>query len=267
MILINVDVNATHRDYQDVSERGEVLVYSSFYTFQGEGPFAGSPAFFIRLAGCNIGLKQDCRWCDTAFGLAGGKPWGLAQFQEKLELHRRVPLIVVTGGEPLLQWRTMREIIRACDQYPQVWQFETNGLLLRDDALDFIKAYNVAIVMSPKVPHSWESYRPLPWFFKRHDPALARKLSLKYVVEESDTSPYYDVPSEAHTAALAGFRVYVSGMTVYKRAPVPGEIPNVWDGTLIDRAATARNYKHAARLALAGGFHVSYQSHLFGAVE
>jgi 7-carboxy-7-deazaguanine synthase len=39
------------------------MVTSMFFTLQGEGPYAGMPALFIRLAKCNL----DCSFCDTFF--------------------------------------------------------------------------------------------------------------------------------------------------------------------------------------------------------
>lgn len=269
MIPINVDVNATRNDYMV----GSLSVYSHFYTIQGEGPYGGEPAIFIRLAGCNIGLKQDCPWCDTAFELEGGTAYTPFDVSAALRDYRdrgqRSNLIVVTGGEPLLQWDTMRIVIQHVEEvFPGYeWQFETNGLLLRQEMVEWAKEHNVVFVVSPKVPHSHKEYRPLPMFFIQTNPSYADHLCLKYVVEDNPDSPYHNLPVDAFTAGLAGFAVYISGMTVYHRAPLPGEVANVWDATLCDQHATALNYNHAARLALATGFTLSFQTHLFGAVQ
>jgi 7-carboxy-7-deazaguanine synthase len=91
-----------------------------FYTLQGEGANAGRPAVFCRFAGCNLwtGREADradavCRFCDTDFvgtdGPGGGKfpsaerlasavaaAWPAARDEGR-------PLVVCTGGEPLLQ--------------------------------------------------------------------------------------------------------------------------------------------------------------------
>src|ERR1044071_1332413 len=93
-------------------------VKEAFLTLQGEGVQAGSRAVFLRFAGCNLwsGREQDraaaqCTFCDTDFvgtdGAGGGK-FGdadlLADHVEALwgeERERR--LVVVTGGEPMLQ--------------------------------------------------------------------------------------------------------------------------------------------------------------------
>lgn len=92
-----------------------------FYTLQGEGANAGRPAVFCRFAGCNLwsGREQDrataiCRFCDTDFiGMDGA---GGGRFQTAQDLAQAVnekwigekssrvrPLVVCTGGEPLLQ--------------------------------------------------------------------------------------------------------------------------------------------------------------------
>ena len=91
-----------------------------FYTLQGEGANAGRPAVFCRFAGCNLwsGREADraeavCRFCDTDFvgteGPGGGKfasPEALAAAVAAAwpAGHPAArPLVVCTGGEPLLQ--------------------------------------------------------------------------------------------------------------------------------------------------------------------
>jgi len=90
-----------------------------FYTLQGEGGNAGRPAVFCRFSGCNLwtGREDDradaiCRFCDTDFigtdGEGGGKfrtPEALAEAVRAQwpDAPGGVPLVVCTGGEPLLQ--------------------------------------------------------------------------------------------------------------------------------------------------------------------
>ena len=87
-----------------------------FSTMQGEGSKAGMPAIFIRLAGCNLwsGLekfrhkgKGDCAlWCDTDF-VKGDKysDSELIADLEKLTENWKKKFIVITGGEPTLQFK------------------------------------------------------------------------------------------------------------------------------------------------------------------
>ncbi len=94
-----------------------------FYTLQGEGGQAGRAAVFCRFAGCNLwsGREEDraqavCRFCDTDFvgtdGAGGGKFATAQALAEAVRSHwpspkgtsaQGKPLVVCTGGEPLLQ--------------------------------------------------------------------------------------------------------------------------------------------------------------------
>jgi len=91
-----------------------------FYTLQGEGANSGRPAVFCRFAGCNLwtGREADraaavCRFCDTEFvgtdGPGGGKFASPAALADAVAASWPAgdpaarPLVVCTGGEPLLQ--------------------------------------------------------------------------------------------------------------------------------------------------------------------
>src|ERR1041384_522217 len=92
-----------------------------FYTLQGEGANAGRAAVFCRFAGCNLwsGREVDrplavCKFCDTAFvgtdGPGGGKFASARPLATAVANHWPAacstlarPLVVCTGGEPLLQ--------------------------------------------------------------------------------------------------------------------------------------------------------------------
>jgi len=93
-------------------------VKECFLTLQGEGMQAGSRAVFLRFAGCNLwsGREQDresavCRFCDTDFvgtdGEGGGKFADAEALAEQVEAlwgeGRDERLVVITGGEPMLQ--------------------------------------------------------------------------------------------------------------------------------------------------------------------
>jgi 7-carboxy-7-deazaguanine synthase len=71
-------------------------------TVQGEGAHAGRPCVFLRFAACNL----RCSWCDTDFAPQGADALTAGAIVGRLldVDHHRSRLVVVTGGEPALQW-------------------------------------------------------------------------------------------------------------------------------------------------------------------
>jgi organic radical activating enzyme len=264
IIPINVDRNVSFRDYRNIEGTHLKLVGNSplFFTFQGEGPLTGTPIVFARTAGCNIGAKLDCDFCDTKFFIDQGVDWTLENaFTEIQRLaNGKTKTVVLTGGEPLLQKTSVEKFGDML--YEKGWkiQLETNGYFVDPDTL-----LGHIIVVSPKIPHNRETYLPFKQAW------LERGCHLKYVVSADPTSKYHDLPKdvleEIRMIRQMGGEVYVSAMCVYKRNTEPGEIANVWDDTLVDREATAKNYQYAAALALEYGVKVSFQTHLWGARE
>ena len=86
-----------------------MVITEIFKSIQGEGTRAGLPCIFVRLTGCNL----RCTWCDTAYAFHGGKKMSVEEVMARVvELAGRVeipgsqasvPLVELTGGEPLLQ--------------------------------------------------------------------------------------------------------------------------------------------------------------------
>jgi 7-carboxy-7-deazaguanine synthase len=76
-----------------------------FRSIQGESTHAGLPCIFVRLTGCNL----RCVWCDTEYAFYGGRKMSIEEVVEAVarlsdaEGERRVGLVEITGGEPLLQ--------------------------------------------------------------------------------------------------------------------------------------------------------------------
>jgi 7-carboxy-7-deazaguanine synthase len=101
-----------------------VLISEIFHSLQGEGPWAGLPASFIRLAGC---VPPLCPWCDTPYALEGGEEMTIGAVLAAMDAHpaRRV---VITGGEPFLQWeRGLHELHVALLRRGCEIQYETSG--------------------------------------------------------------------------------------------------------------------------------------------
>lgn len=204
---------------------GETLmVQEIFPTLQGEGPYAGWPAIFIRLGGCNLA----CSFCDTEF--ESFAPMNVLEILKRVHQfstpqgHRIADLVVITGGEPLRQ-----PIAPLCDallEADYLVQLETNGTLFRP------LPYGLDIICSPKV--SGGTYHPL-----RPD-LLERISALKFIVSASDAD-YGQVPEigqEGHQIP-----VYVQPMDEY------------------DETRNRANLSLAIRLAMTHGYRLSLQQH------
>jgi 7-carboxy-7-deazaguanine synthase len=128
------------------------LVKEIFYTLQGEGANAGTPAVFLRFAGCNLWSGRErhraaaiCRFCDTDFvgtnGSGGGKFRSatalakavLAKWAGRTSASR---FVVCTGGEPLLQLD--RPLVAALHRRGFRIAIETNGTLSPPVGIDWI---------------------------------------------------------------------------------------------------------------------------------
>lgn len=94
-----------------------------FFSLQGESTFTGLPCVFVRLAGCNL----SCSWCDTLYAKTESTAMSLEKILEKVTGFG-VPLVEITGGEPLIQAQTPALIARLLDRGFQVL-LETNGSL------------------------------------------------------------------------------------------------------------------------------------------
>jgi organic radical activating enzyme len=77
----------------------ELPVMERFYTIQGEGFHQGKAAYFIRLAGCNVG----CTWCDVKESWDAEEHEILSIGQLKKDLKQsKTEIVVITGGEPAM---------------------------------------------------------------------------------------------------------------------------------------------------------------------
>ena len=84
-----------------------MVITEIFKSIQGEGTRAGLPCIFVRLTGCNL----RCTWCDTAYAFHGGRKMTVEEVAARVDelsglgrgSRATVPLVELTGGEPLLQ--------------------------------------------------------------------------------------------------------------------------------------------------------------------
>ncbi len=126
---------------------GMLEVHSIFHTIQGEGPFSGTPAVFIRLAGCNL----NCPQCDTDY-TSERDLLSPQQISEIVVGFGHVQLVVITGGEPFRQ--QIGNLINRLMILNFFVQVETNGTL--PPSIDVIWTKDIGlrkgayIVCSPK---------------------------------------------------------------------------------------------------------------------
>jgi len=232
------------------SDGSRLEVKHIFPTLQGEGPYAGHPAVFVRLGGCNLA----CSFCDTDF--EGYEPMpvtGIVENVKRLACPLPTPLpctgegrggaadegegskrlrelVVITGGEPLRQ--NIAPLCEALSADGFKVQIETNGTLWRPlpDGVD--------IVCSPK--NTGGGYFPI-----RED-LLPRVQALKFIISRHD--PLYNHVGEVgqekyHTP------VYLQPMDEY------------------DPKRNADNLEYATELAMRDGYRLSLQLHKLLGIE
>lgn len=171
------------------SGKSPLEVHSVFLTLQGEGPFAGNPALFVRLAGCNL----QCPKCDTDYTSNRDilSPIALINVLNNLIATNGLsykPLVVITGGEPFRQ-----ELGGLCqlllENHFQDVQIECNGTL-----------YNkipdqVTVVVSPKVSGVNKTFYTRPNTY------------WKYVIDPTSVDTFDGLPTEVLGLSLNGGRV------------------------------------------------------------
>ena len=150
-------------------------------TFQGEGPSCGTPALFIRLSRCNL----TCSWCDTKY------TWDWSQFDSRKESTQRtvadllawvlgadVDLVVITGGEPLIQQKKLIPLVQGLLAAGKRVEFETNGTIASDREL---LVDGIGFNVSPKLANSGveESKRIVPDALKAF--AASGRAAFKFV--------------------------------------------------------------------------------------
>jgi len=161
----------------NATERAHLLqVTEIFYTLQGEGTWAGTPAVFVRLAGCNLA----CAFCDTDYALRS-----LARIDEVVarveELGGACPMVVLTGGEPLAQSATpaLVDALRAAGRRVHI---ESNGTIFTELPAD------VWLCVSPK---------------ERVDPRMARRADeVKLIVDRRIPEEHLDLFTAQSTIFL-----------------------------------------------------------------
>lgn len=292
------------KKYFKDAAKDQLFVTSMFMTLQGEGPFRGEPAFFIRLAKCNL----DCQFCDTFFD--DGDWLTFDQIEDRVEetitqfyadknmerpawtrhaqgvrtnfeddtvidIKKRM-VLVITGGEPMLQ----DNLGPFLDYMGHIFiksQIESNG------TQNTTIPESAVLVCSPKC---LEKNKIAVRYLKPRAEILERADCLKFVMEATEGSPYAEVPDWAHEwQAKTGKEIFVSPMNVYNEVPLASkklrltsnsttmaerstidEVVSFWTPGLLNMSANQINHEYAAAYCVKHGFTLNIQIHLYASL-
>ncbi len=123
-------------------------LYEIYTSIQGETQYAGLPCTLVRFAACDL----RCSYCDTEYAFTGGQEVSVESIVADVET-RAVPLVLLTGGEPLLQ-RELPELASALMARGFTVMIETGGH--RDVS---VLPAGVVVILDVKTPGSGESHK------------------------------------------------------------------------------------------------------------
>jgi 7-carboxy-7-deazaguanine synthase len=215
-----------------------------YRTIQGEGPYVGQPAVFIRLAGCNL----QCPLCDTDY-TQGRKEMHVQEIcNTTSELCTPNRLVVITGGEPFRQ--PIGLLVKHLLQEHYRVQIETNGTVYDADSTRMKDSHfnpYLSLVCSPK---------------GRIEPTLKPHISaLKYVMDARFVSEHDGLPTRTLGNNILPDRPWFSPNT--KGTLLGRAIPIYLQPTYVegDREATQRNIDACIKSCYKYGYTLSVQTH------
>jgi 7-carboxy-7-deazaguanine synthase len=269
-------------------EAGDKLyVTSIFYTLQGEGPYRGEPAVFVRFAKCNLA----CSFCDTYFD--GGDWLTIGDIEDRIDNsikeyfkgevpewadceptfgRKRKMVLVVTGGEPMLQ-KNIYPFLNRMNTMFEKTQIESNGTSyqkLPDET---------TLVVSPKC--SEKNGKPVK-YLQPNQQVLERADCLKFVMSAEEDTPYHIVPDWALTS---GKTLFASPMNIYNKEPQKSkqlrskknhisleersnvdEVISFWEDGLLNMKDNQKNHEYTARYCAEHGMILNLQIHLYASL-
>ena len=256
----------------------KLFVTSIFYTLQGEGPYRGEPAVFVRLAKCNLA----CSFCDTYFD---GGDWlspeelearifkAVADYfgEEVPKWFRDKVGLVVTGGEPMLQ-KNLGVFLEYIKDHFAWTQIESNGTIVQNIP------DSTTLVVSPKCLE--KNGKPVK-YLEPNPKMLARADCLKFVMNADQDSPYSSIPEWAK----GDRKVFISPMNIYNSEPQKSkqlrttkndisleersavdEVISFWEEGLLDMKENQINHEYAAKYCAKNGYILNLQIHLYASL-
>lgn len=263
---------------QDLEHGDALHVQNIFHTIQGEGPFAGVPAVFVRLAGCNL----RCYFCDTDFETKYENVRDVENVVSQVawrsldKTSRQTKLVVLTGGEPFRQ-----NIVPLCCKLAAAGfhvQIETAGTLWVAGMDLLIQHGQVSLVCSPKTGklngmiaewcHHWKYLirenetaqdDGLPTYSTQHEGVALR---LARPPRHDDT--VWLQPCEAYKVGYQAVDLSAS----VRLADVDAELADQrMTSSVRDEEQSQRNIKLCAELAIKHNYRISLQLHKYLGLE
>lgn len=192
-----------------------LIVSEQFYSIQGEGHTTGVPAYFLRLAGCNLLCKSSNWICDSIEvwrkGLSKTFDQVISDFGEGFieNISTCRAHLVITGGEPLIHQESIKDFLAYLVEkvgFNIIVEIETNGTIEPNEYLkDLVSYWNV----SPKLKNSGES------LIKRYNPDSLKsfiKLNYHYV---SNVMFKFVVSNEEDVLEIQ--ELFVKALGMYKK--------------------------------------------------
>lgn len=262
------------QSYFKDAKSNELYVTSMFLTLQGEGPYRGEPAFFIRFSKCQLA----CSFCDTFFD---DGDW-LSFDEIEKEIYKTVSDfygndnistmdlgLVITGGEPMLQ-KNIVPFLQRMNPIFKWTQIESNGLIFQN----IPRA--TTLVVSPKcLEKNGEAVR----YLSPNEKVLKKADCLKFVMCADPNSPYSSIPDWAFTwHKTTENPVFISPMNIYNSEPKKTKIDTVdsrskvdevisfWEPGLLNMEENKKNHEYTAKYCLKHGFTFNMQLHLFASL-
>lgn len=238
-------------------------VHEVFYTIQGEGPHVGQPAVFLRLAGCNL----RCYFCDTDFSSVHREVMLDDLVQEILDIKGKAQVVVITGGEPMLQQLgpLCFEINRTIGLPVQietagtVWPSSFNDPVIMTMLLDG----NIMLVCSPKTPKVHARIEDLCSNWKYI-------VGPTYEVDELDGLPIANTQKEGLVTRLYRPDMTFPGQTIWLQPQDCYDVTLTYDAAAAASkvSASRRNEEQskaavarAVELCMRYGYRMSLQTH------
>ncbi len=160
-----------------------------FFSYQGEGIYAGIPQIFVRFSGCNI----RCSYCDTKYSLTANNKNGCYSPEQlcaavlkiikknKKFFFGQIPSISVTGGEPLIYTDFLRYFLKRIKEKQINVYLETNGTLPEE----FRKIHKLCDIVSMDIKLKSACKRDYLCEHKQFLKIASKKVFVKIVISKN----------------------------------------------------------------------------------